>query len=509
MKILSAKQIYEADKFTIAKQNISSNALMERAAIGIFDWLHKRLQGNSVTLQLFCGIGNNGGDGLALARHLLEHKYQVSVYVVNYSEKRSQDFLINLDRLKERKLWPEFLGEKHHLPAINAQDIVVDAIFGIGLNRAPDPWVSALIQHLNQSKAFILSLDIPSGLPMDRGFSSSDSAIRANQVLSFQRPKLPFFLPSTGIFAMQWEVLDIGLEEEYFDQLKADYELVGKEEVISMYTPRLKFSHKGNYGHALLVGGSHGKIGAVALAAKACLATGAGLVTAYLPNCGYIPLQTLLPEVMVITDDDENCISKIALPFTPKTVGIGMGLGTHPKTISAFESFIQSTTLPLVIDADGLNLLAKKPGLLPKLPQNSILTPHPGELERLIGPWEDDVQKLEKAKAFSKKHDCILIIKGAHTITIYDDKGYINTTGNPGMATAGSGDVLAGMITALVAQGYPAVSASILGVYLHGLAGDIAAAKVGYEAVTASSIIATIGPAFLELFKPEAGENKS
>ncbi len=509
MKILSAKQIYEADKFTIAKQDISSNTLMERAAIGIFNWLDKRLQGSPVKLQLFCGIGNNGGDGLALARHLLEHNYQVSVYVVNYSEKRSQDFLINLDRLKERKLWPEFLGEKHHLPTIEQEHIIVDAIFGIGLNRAPDSWVSALIQHLNQSKAFILSLDIPSGMPMDRGFSSSDNAICANQVLSFQRPKLPFFLPDTGIFAEQWEVLDIGLEAEYFTQLEADYELVGKEEVVSMYTPRLKFSHKGNYGHALIVGGSHGKIGAVGLAAKACLATGAGLVTAYLPNCGYIPLQTLVPEAMVITDDEENCISKITVPFTPKTVAIGMGLGTHPKTLSAFEGFIQSATLPLVIDADGLNLLAKKPELLSKLPQKCILTPHPGELERLIGAWEDDFQKLEKVKALSKKHDCIIVIKGAHTITIYDNKGYINATGNPGMATAGSGDVLAGMITALMAQGYPPVSAGILGVHLHGLAGDIAAVKEGYESVTASSIIAAIGPAFLELFKQEASEKKS
>ncbi len=509
MKILSAKQIYDADKFTIAKQDISSNALMERAAIGIFNWLHKRLEGSLVKIQLFCGIGNNGGDGLALARHLLEHGYQISVYVVNSSEKRSRDFLINLDRLKERKLWPEFLDEQHPLPTIDTGDIIVDAIFGIGLSRAPDPWVSALIQHLNQSKAFILSLDIPSGIPMDRALTSSETPIQANQVLSFQVPKLPFFLPSTGIFAEQWEVLDIGLDQEYFSGLETDYELVGKAEVVSMYTPRSKFSHKGNYGHAIIVGGSHGKIGAVGLAAKACLVTGAGLVTAYLPNCGYIPLQTQLPEAMVLTDEDENCITRITLPFTPTTVGIGMGLGTHPKTLSAFEAFIQSTAIPLVIDADGLNLLAKKPKLLSKLPQKCVLTPHPKELERLIGPWDDDFHKLKKAREFSKEYDCILVIKGAHTTTLYKEKGYINSTGNPGMATAGTGDVLAGMITALVAQGYPSLQASIFGVYIHGLAGDIAAAKVGYESVTASLLIDSIGAAFLELFKREVGENES
>ncbi|MEM1339565.1 MAG: NAD(P)H-hydrate dehydratase [Bacteroidota bacterium] len=501
MKILSAKQIYEADEFTIAKQEISSDMLMERAATGVFEWLHKRVKGNPIKIHLFCGIGNNGGDGLAVARHLLEHGYQIAVYVVNYSEKRSQDFLINLDRLKERKLWPAFLDAQQQLPEIHKDDIVVDAIFGIGLNRPPERWVSLLIQHLNLSKAFLLSLDIPSGMYMHKAVFSSDTTIHASQVLSFQFPKLPFFLPNTGIFLNAWELIDIGLDPEYWSQLETAYELVGKTEAASRYISRSKFSHKGNYGHALIAGGSYGKIGAVGLAARACLATGVGLLTTYVPKCGYLPLQTGVQEAMVLTDVEEDHITKITLPFAPETIGIGMGLGTNPKTQHAFEAFVKETSVPLVIDADGLNLLAKNPKVLHQLPQKSILTPHPKELERLIGSWEDDFQKLEKTRKLSKELDCVIIIKGAHTITIYQDKGYVNTTGNPGMATAGSGDVLAGMVTALVAQGYSSLSASIFGVYLHGLAGDLAANKVGYESLTASILVQYIAVAFRELLK--------
>ncbi len=496
MKILSAQQIYKADKLTTERQQISSDMLMERAATGVFTWMHHRLQEKPIPIHLFCGIGNNGGDGLALARQLLEHNYRISVYVVNYSDKRSQDFLINLDRLKDRKLWPEYLDEQYAPPDIGVTDIVVDAIFGIGLNRAPDPWVRDLMAHINQSGAFVLSLDIPSGLFMDKTPLDTKGVIRANQVLSFQFPKLPFFLPETGVFLGRWDLLDIGLDETYTSQLETAYEWVEKEEMISLYRPRLKFSHKGNYGHAMIIGGSYGKIGAVALAAKACLGTGCGLATGFTPNCGYVPLQASLPELMVLTDENENCITKIRLPFTPKVIGIGMGMGTDARTLKGFEDFLRNNKCPLVIDADGLNILAKKPELLSLLPKGSVLTPHPGELERLIGSWENDFQKLEKAKKFSKEHHCILIIKGAHTITINGGKGFVNSTGNPGMATAGMGDVLAGMITALVAQGYTSLHASVLGVYLHGLAGDIAATKVGYEAVTASLLIDQIGPAF-------------
>ena len=501
MKIFTAEQIYNADKFTMEKQGISSDMLMERAATQIFEWMHMRLQGAKVKIHLFCGIGNNGGDGIALARHLLEHDYNIAVYVVNYSDKRSKDFLINLDRLKERKVWPDFLDSDCEFPLIGREDIVVDAIFGIGLNRAPDTWVAKLIAHINASMAFVLAVDIPSGLFMDRLPEDESAVVRANFVLSFQAPKLPFFLPETGVYLNQWELLDIGLDQEFLMNEQVSYEFIGKPEVLPMYRSRLKFSHKGTYGHALIVGGSYGKIGAVQLAAKACLTVGSGLVTALVPECGYVPLQTSLPEIMVQTDDEDDFLTAIEFKVTPKVIGIGMGMGTDKRTVAAFSQFLDTNKTPLVVDADGLNILAKEKDLLKKLPPQTVLTPHPKELERLIGSWKNDFDKLKKAKKFVNSHDVVLVIKGAHTIVLYKNSGFINSTGNPGMATAGSGDVLAGMITGLIAQGYPVIHATIFGVYLHGLSGDLCVPEMGYESLTASLLIDTIGKAYMKLFE--------
>jgi len=500
MKIFSAEQIYAADKFTIEKQGITTDSLMERSAIQIFNWIHSRMQGAPVKIHLFCGIGNNGGDGIALARHLQEHGYNIAVYVVNYSKKRSPDFLLNLERLKSRKVWPAFLDSADELPEIGHDDIIVDAIFGIGLNRNPDEWVVKLMQHLQASKAFILAVDIPSGLFTDQTVVNPQAVIKADFVLSFQAPKLIFFLPETGIYVEQWQLLDIGLDPEFLMTTETDFHLVGKNEVLPMYQPRLKFAHKGNYGHALLIGGSKGKIGAVQLATKACLLTGAGLVTSYVPECGVLPLQTNLPEAMVIADANDDIITKIDYKIEPTTIGVGIGMGQDDATKKAFTEFLDALKMPIVIDADGLNLLAANKTLLKKLPKQSVLTPHPKELERLIGKWKDDFDKLKKAKAFSKKYDCVLLIKGAHTIVIYEGIGYINTTGNPGMATAGSGDVLAGMITGLMSQGYNPINAAIFATYLHGRAGDIAVEKSGYQSLIASSICDAIGKAFIDLF---------
>lgn len=510
MKIFTANQIYEADKLTVKKQGITSGELMERAALQIFNWLHLRMQGAQTKIHVFCGIGNNGGDGLVLARHLQEHGYNLEIYVVNYSTKRSKDFLTNLERLKERKVWPEFLEAASDLPQIGREAIIVDAIFGIGLNRAPDSWVIKLFDHLNESGALILSVDIPSGLATDKVPKNENEVIKANYTLSFQVPKLVFFLPETGIYTEQWEVLDIGLDQEFLMQTETDFELIGKNEVLPIYVPREKYSHKGSNGHALIIGGSYGKIGAVHLAAKACLHAGSGLVTAYLPKCGYIPLQSSLPEVMVVTDIADNNISKIDFPISPTVIGVGIGIGQENVTVKAFADFLEKNETPLVVDADGLNILSANKQLLKKLPPQTVLTPHPKELERLIGKWKDDFDKLNKAKAFSKEQNCVLVIKGAHTITIYDEKGYVNTTGNPGMGTGGTGDVLTGIITGLIAQGYDPLQAAVFGVYLHGRAGDIAVNSTGYQALTASGVIDGIGPAFLDLFAtPEKLQDQS
>ena len=327
-------------------------------------------------------------------------------------------------------------------------------------------------------------------------------------MLSFQFPKLVFFLPETGVYLNQWEILDIGLDADYIAKTETAFELIGRPEVLPLYRPRLKFSHKGNYGHSVIIGGSYGKIGAVQLASNACLTVGSGLVTAFVPKCGYDALQTAVPELMVLTGSREKYISDIEIPFEATVVGVGMGMGMDDDTVSAYASFLKSSDAPMVIDADGLNILSQNPEMLNDVPKMSVLTPHPKELARLMGYWNSDFEKLEKAMAFSAKYDVVLVLKEAHTITVYKDKGYVNTTGNPGMATAGSGDVLTGMITGLIAQGYESLEAAMFGVYLHGLAGDLAVSVKGYEAMKASDIVEHIGNAYKELFRQPEVEQK-
>ncbi|XMO86283.1 NAD(P)H-hydrate dehydratase [Algibacter sp. AS12] len=502
MKLFSKEQIYEGDKLTAERQNITSTELIERAGTQIFNWIHARMQGAQVPIHVFCGIGNNGGDGLVLARHLITHGYNVNTYIINCSDKRSKDFLVNYDRIKNvTKKWPVLLNCAEDFPAINPEDIIVDAIFGIGLNRPVDEWVKQLFLHFRASKAFTLAIDIPSGLFPDKAIEDENAVVWAGYTLSFASPKLVFFLPETAKYTVQWEVLDIGLDKEFLYTTQTEVELIGKHEVLSNYIPREKYSHKGQFGHTLIVGGSYGKIGAVTLASRAALSSGAGLVSAYVPKCGYYPLQTSFPEAMVITDTDEEKITKIKFNIEPTVIAFGIGAGTDNETASAFEAFLKTNKAPLVIDADGINLLAKKKSLLKLLPEATILTPHPKELERLMGTWKDDFDKLKKVKAFSKKHKVIVIIKGANSITIFDDKLYVNTTGNSGLSTAGSGDVLTGIIAGLVSQGYNPLVAAIFGVYLHGKSADIAVEDFGYQSLIASHVIDYLGEAYLDLFK--------
>ncbi|MBT8179900.1 MAG: NAD(P)H-hydrate dehydratase [Eudoraea sp.] len=496
MKILSAEQVYQADKSTIEKEGISSDQLMERAALRLFEWIHGRLQGAPVKISLCCGIGNNGGDGLALARHLWEHGYHIEVFIVNYSDKRSPDFLTNLDRLKDRKIWPKYLDQESPMPDFTGVEMIIDALFGIGLNRAPDPWVGKIINAINASDTFVLSIDVPSGMFVDRPMEADQQVIHATTLLTFQVPKLAFFMPETGKFVDHWEVLDIGLDPDFLKQAEATYELTEMKQARSWCANRSRFSHKGDYGHALILGGSYGKIGAVILASRAALQTGCGLLTAYIPKCGYVPVQTSIPEAMVLTDQEEDKISGITLSWKPSAVGAGIGLGRSPVTAKALHAFLKEQKLPLVLDADALNILSENQDMLKDLPPKSILTPHPGELARLIGPWQDDFEKLDKALDFSTRYDCVLLIKGAYSLVLYEGKGYVNPTGNPGMATAGSGDVLTGIITSLLSQKYDALTAARFGVFLHGMAGDLAARELGEEAVIASSISNYLSDAF-------------
>ncbi len=508
MKIFSAKQLSEADKATTEKHNITSLDLMEHAGTQVFKWLHQRLQNAKVPIHIFCGIGNNGGDGLVVGRLLLEKDYNVHIYIANFTDKRSKCFLKNYDRIKEvTNNWPKLMTSEKDFPEINNQDIIIDALFGIGLNRPPEGWLKPLIQHINASKAFTLAIDIPSGLYANQALEDIDAVVKANHTLTFQAPKLSFFLPETGKFVPFFDIIDIGLDPEYLHKTESLAQLIGKQQAQQFYKPRQAFDHKGTYGHSLIIAGSYGKIGAAVLSAKAAFKIGVGLVTVFVPECGYDIIQMAVPEAMAITDKEDDLITDIDFDIEPSAIGVGMGIGKKAKTVSALEKLFKNAKAPMVIDADALNCISENKNLLKVLPKHAILTPHPGELKRLIGEWTDDYDKLEKAKTFSKKHEVVLLIKGAHTVVIFNESLYINTTGNPGMATAGSGDALTGAITGLLSQGYDPLLAAVFGVYLHGTAGSIASQTMGYEAVMATDIIENIGNAYMSLFEqPEQSE---
>ncbi len=504
MKILSASQIKEADRLTLEKQEISSVDLMERAATMVFNEIHRRLQGVQIPIKIFCGIGNNGGDGLVIGRLLIDSGYDVTIYVVNYSDQRSQEFLVNYDRIKNMtKKWPVLLKSEADFPEISYGDFVVDAIFGVGLNRPLVEWVANLVKHINNSKAFVLAVDMPSGLMADAAVEDKESIIRANFTITFQAPKMAFYMPETAPFVGELQVIDIALDREFLQNTPGSAQLISKPEAKALYKPRNKFSHKGTYGHALIIGGSYGKIGSVSLTALAALRAGAGLVSIYAPKCGYDILQTLVPEAMVLTDPHLEILSSIDFDLDPEVIGFGIGVGTKEETVTAFEGLLKQYKKPMVIDADGLNILSKNVEFLKLLPEGSVLTPHPKELERLIGKWKDDFDKLEKIKDFTTKYKIILVLKGAYTFTVTSENIFINTSGNPGMATAGSGDVLTGVITALIGQGYEPLQAAVLGVYLHGKAGDLAAAELSYESTLAGDIAKKTGAAIFDLFETE------
>ena len=473
MKILSTDQIYQADQATIKNKPISSIDLMEHAAGQCFQRIKKLIKNKNKIIHVFSGIGNNGGDGLVIARKLIEANYFVKTYIVNFSVKRSDDFKTNLERILVLGENPLEINKPNDFPEIESGGIIIDAIFGIGIKRSPKGFIKEIIQKINNSNNYIISIDFPSGMYSESSVTDRDSVIKADYVFTFQNPKLAFFLPENQNYCKKWEVLDIGLDKDFISSLESSFKTIDKDQIRSIYKPREKFSHKGTFGHSLIIGGSYGKIGAVVLSSRAALKIGSGLVTSYIPKCGYQVVQTSNPEVMVEVDD-ENYLQYFNFKTKPNVIGIGVGIGTHHKTKDGFAKFLKKNKTPLVVDADALNILALHKELLDLIPENSVLTPHPKEFERLVGKWNNDYEKLDMLLKFSAKIKCIVILKGAYTAIAFQGKIFFNTTGNPALATAGSGDVLTGIITGLIAQKYSSINASILGVYLHGKSADLA-----------------------------------
>jgi len=499
MKIFHTKQIKTWDEYTIKNKPISSLELMENASLTFTNWFTKQFPDKTNPIYVLCGNGNNGGDGLAISRLLLQAAYKVTVVIEAQPEKRSKDNSTNLELLQNRyNLKICSMANLKSLPNIEDSSIVVDALFGTGLKGELRGFFKKVVVALNHLKVTRVAIDIPSGLQGDT--SSSGVIFQADYTFSFQQPKLAFLFPENQSFVGTWIVKSIGLSEEYYLHEKTDNFLLTEKIASSLYKIRDKFDHKGNFGHALLLMGGKGKIGAAMLSTLACLRAGCGLVTVYTPSCGYTILQTSVPEAMVLTDKNENYITSLPKTDGYTVAGIGCGIGTKSETQEVVFDLIENATMPLVLDADALNCIAINKSILSELPKNSVLTPHPKEFERLFGTTSNDFErnKLQREKAISL--GCFIVLKGAHScIATPEGDCYFNSTGNPGMATAGSGDVLTGIITGLLAQGYTSQAAVFLGVYLHGLSGDLAIRKLGQESLLARDLIKYLPRAFQKL----------
>lgn len=500
MKIFSAAQIKAWDAYTMEHEPVASADLMERAAQCCAAWMTSHTKSDR-HICIFCGPGNNGGDGLAIARLLAAQRRKISVYLTGKDVHRSPDNSLNLSRLQQLKQEIIYINSEKDFPPIPEGSIIVDALYGYGLNRPPEGMTAALVEHLNASGNTIIAVDMPSGLFADQS-SLGNAVIKATYTLSFQVMKLAFLLPENAPFTGSIHIIDIGLDSRFYENTDTDLEITTHQQIHSFYKPRQKFSHKGSYGNAALIGGSYGMIGAIVLGAGACLRSGAGKLTCYIPACGYTILQSSVPEAMCVAENEERHLETLHLQSRYDAIAIGPGMGQQPESLTVLKQIIDSRPGRLIIDADGLNLLASRPEWYSSLPANTILTPHPKEFERLFGPSPNQFSRLQLALEKAKQLNIYIVIKGNYSfIATPAGRGYFNPTGNPGMATAGSGDVLTGILLGLYAQSGETEKVVLTGVYLHGLAGDKAAAAQTEEAMISGDITNYLPQAFMTIKK--------
>jgi len=501
MKIFTSAQIHELDKFTIEHEPIKSIDLMERAAKAIADAIIAEWNKHTPVV-VFAGPGNNGGDALAVARLLLDKGYSVQTYLFNITGNLSEDCAANKARLADKK--PKTLVEvvqEFDPPRLEQGMLVIDGLFGSGLNKPLAGGFASLVKYINASQAAIVSIDVPSGLMTeDNAYNIRANIIRADITLTLGQRKLSFLFPENQQYIGRLKVLDIGLSQEGIDKTDAYYSIVERSDILPMMRQRSPYAHKGNMGNALIIAGCYGMAGASVLATKACLRAGAGKVTAHTPKQNSVILQISVPEAIIQFDRDETIFSEAVDAEDFDALGIGPGLGTSEQTAIALISQLRRTQCPVVVDADAINILANHRAWVQQLPEGLILTPHPKELQRMEGHCNDSYEQLSKARNLAEHIKGYVLLKGHHTaLCLPDGHVVFNSTGNAGMATAGSGDVLTGIITGLLARGYKQREASIVGMYLHGLAGDIAARHLGQESVIASDIIQYLPQAFQEI----------
>jgi ADP-dependent NAD(P)H-hydrate dehydratase / NAD(P)H-hydrate epimerase len=493
VKIFSVSQIRSWDAYTIKHEPVISIELMERAAKACYNWILHHFNRSS-HFAIFCGKGNNGGDGMAIARLLIENKYKVSVYIIGNNSGGSPDFIINLERLKSISSDIHFLENEASFPAIK-DEVIIDALLGTGLNKRPMSIFSSLINHINKNASKVISIDIPSGLYTDKS-SKQNIVIKASHTLTFQNQKLAFLMPENEASIGEVFLMDIQLSKVFEENENSVFEYISEDMIRRIYIPRTPFANKGNYGYACLVAGRYGMMGAAVLSAKACLRSGVGKLTCYTCKIGYNIMQTSVPEAMCTTFGN-TFIKEVKKINYFDVIGIGPGIGEHSSHKELLRDLFRNFKKPVVIDADALNMLSEYPLLYQSIPSNSIITPHPKEFERLFGKSDSDFERINVAMLKAKELNIFIVLKGHFTfIATPQGKGYFNSTGNSGMATAGSGDVLTGIITGLLAQKYSPLHACILGVYIHGLSGDIAADQLSKESLIAGDIIHFMGNAF-------------
>ncbi|WP_337468641.1 NAD(P)H-hydrate dehydratase [Hallella sp.] len=503
MKIFTAAQIHELDNYTITHEPIKSIDLMERAAKTITraimdEWTDR------TPMVIFAGPGNNGGDALAVARLLAEESYKVSVYLFNIHNKLSEDCAANKQRLIDSKRAGHFTEVTLNFdpPELTEDMVVIDGLFGSGLNKPLIGGFASLVKYINQCPAKVVSIDIPSGLMCeDNTYNIHSNIIRADLTLTLQQKKLSMMMADCQKYIGRLRVLDIRLSKEYIDKTEANCRILEEQDVRRLLMPRDDFAHKGAMGNALIIAGSYGMAGAAVLATRACLRSGVGKVTVHTPRRNYLVMQTAVPEAVMQMDHEETYFSESVDSTDFDALGIGPGLGLVENTAIALIGQIRRTSCPIVADADALNILANHQAWMQQLPSGIIMTPHPKEFDRMAGSTSNnDYERLIRAQQMAEHIKGYIILKGHHSALCMPD-GHIvfNATGNSGMATAGSGDVLTGILTALLARGYDKGTACQLGMYLHGLAGDLAAKEVGKESLVASDIIQFLPKAFLKL----------
>ena len=511
MKILSASQLKVVDAYTIEHEPVSSTNLMERASRAVADKIRSRWSIDT-PIKIFAGPGNNGGDALAIARMLGETNYKVCVYLFNTSDNLSADCQINKQRLLDfqdvkqntmgvRNVELVEVKSQFTPPKLEEGDLVVDGLFGTGLSRPLNGGFASVVKYINSSPATVVSIDVPSGLMCeDNTYNVMNHIVKANYTFTLQYPKLAFFFAENEQYVGQWEVLDIGVKDPMTEETHSPYYFTEQADLLPLLKSRSKFAHKGSVGHALLIAGKRGMAGAAILAARACMRSGAGKLTVRVPEHNVRIMQEAVPEAILSIDVDQNCFSQSFDTSEFDAMAIGPGIGTSSYTVQAFIEQVSMTKCPMVIDADALNILGSHRGWITQLPRRCILTPHKKELFGLISTTRNSYEELERTRELAARQQIYIVIKGAYSAIVTPEGNvYFNSTGNPGMATAGAGDVLTGVIVSLLAQGYVPEVAARLGVYLHGLAGDLAAENLSYEGLISSDLVEYLPKSFKTL----------